>query len=69
MKRTLLYFYLAALLLNAPSLRETASNLPFDHPLRPPLLTLLTPLSTLTQKTHLSTLRLTLQTFERQTLE
>ena len=69
MKRTLLYFYLAALLLNAPSLRETAHNLPFDHPFRKPLLTLLTPLSTLSQKTHLSTLRLTLQTLERRTLE
>lgn len=69
MKRSVLIFYVAALLLNAPSLRTTADNLPFDHPLRKPLLTLLTPLSTFSQKTHLYTLRATLQTFERQTLE
>ena len=62
-------FYLAALLLNAPSLRTTADNLPFDHPLRRPLLTLLTPLSSFSQTTHLSLLRSTLQSFERQTLE
>lgn len=69
MKRSVLIFYVAALLLNAPSLRTTADNLPFDHPLRKPLLTLLTPLSAFSQKTHLYTLRATLQTFERQTLE
>ena len=69
MKRSVLIFYVAALLLNAPSLRTTADNLPFDHPLRAPLLTLLSPLSTLSQKTHLSTLRTTLTHFERQTLE
>ena len=69
MKRTLLYFYLAALLLNAPSLQETAHNLPFDHPLRKPLLALLAPLSSFSQKTHLYDLRSALQSFERQTLE
>lgn len=69
MKRSVLVFYVAALLLNAPALRTTADNLPFDHPLRKPLLTLLSPLSSFSQKTHLSTLRSTLQTFERQTLE
>ena len=69
MKRSVLIFYVAALLLNAPALRTTADNLPFDHPLRKPLLTLLAPLSTFSQKTHLYTLRATLQTFERQTLE
>ncbi len=69
MKRTLLYFYLLAFLLNAPALRETASNLPFDHPLRPHLLRLLAPFSTLSEKTHLSTLRQTLHHFELRTLE
>ena len=37
--------------------------------LSPLFITLLTPLSTLSQQTHLSTLRLTLQHFERRTLE
>ena len=69
MKRSVIVFYLAALLLNAPALRTTADNLPFDHPLRKPFLALLTPLSAFSQTTHLSTLRSTLQTFERQTLE
>ena len=69
MKSAVAVFFLAALLLNAPALRTTAENLPFDHPLRPPLLTLLTPLSAFSQSTHLYTLRATLQSFERQTLE
>ncbi len=69
MKRSVLIFYIAALLLNAPALHTTADNLPFDHPLRAPLLTLLSPLSVFSQKTHLSTLRTTLQRFERNTLE
>ena len=66
MKSAVAVFFLAALLLNAPALRTTAENLPFDHPLRPPLLT---PLSAFSQSTHLYTLRATLQSFERQTLE
>ena len=69
MKRSVLIFYLAALLLNAPALRTTADNLPFDHPLRKPLLSLLAPLTTFSEKSHLSTLRSSLQSFERQTLE
>ena len=69
MKRSVLIFYIAALLLNAPALRTTADNLPFDHPLRKPFLALLTPLSAFSQTTHLSTLRATLQSFELRTLE
>lgn len=69
MKRAIVIFYAVALLLNAPALRTTADNLPFDHPLRKPLLALLAPLSSFSQKTHLYDLRSALQSFERQTLE
>ncbi len=69
MKRTVPIFFLAAFLLNAPALRTTADNLPFDHPLRRPLLSLLTPVADFSTATHLYALRATLQSFERQTLE
>ena len=69
MKREVVVFYLAAFLLNAPSLRETAANLAFDHPLRKPLLSLLAPFSSFSEKTRLFSLRAAIQSFERQTLE
>ena len=69
MKRSVLIFYVAALLLNAPALYTTADNLAFDHPLRKPLLALLSPLSSFSEKSRLFSLRATLQSFERQTLE
>ena len=69
MKRSVIIFYIAALLLNAPALRTTADNLAFDNPLRKPLLALLSPLSTFSENSHLSLLRTTLQSFERRTLE
>ena len=69
MKRSVLVFYLAAFLLNAPALRTTAGNLAFDNPLRKPLLSLLAPFSSFSEKSRLYSLRATLQSFERQTLE
>ena len=69
MKRSVIVFYIAAFLLNAPALRTTAGNLAFDHPLRKPLLSLLAPFDSFSQKTHLYALRSTIERFERQTLE
>ncbi|MBP1588781.1 MAG: hypothetical protein IJT88_02735 [Kiritimatiellae bacterium] len=69
MKRTLAYFFLFAFLLNAPALRTTADNLPFDHPLRPTLLKLLAPVATLSSATHLYDLRAALSRFELRHLE
>ena len=69
MKRSVLVFFLAAFLLNAPALRTTAGNLPFDHPLRKPLLALLAPFADASVKTHLYSLRAAVERFERQTLE
>ena len=69
MKRSVIVFYLAALLLNAPALRTTADNLPFDHPLRPTLLKLLAPVATLSSATHLYDLRAALSRFELRHLE
>ena len=69
MKRSVIVFYLAALLLNAPALRTTADNLAFDNPLRKPLLSLLAPFSDFSTRSRLFALRATIERFERQTLE
>ena len=69
MKRSVIVFYVAAFLLNAPALRTAAGNLEFDNPLRQPLLTLLAPFSSFSEKAALYSLRATVERFERQTLE
>lgn len=69
MKRSVLVFYIVAFLLNAPALRTTADNLAFDNPLRKPLLSLLVPFDSFSQKTRLHALRATIERFERQNLE
>jgi len=57
MKRAVFFFFLAALLLNAPALRKTVEALPFDHPARGALLKALAPVCRVSEATRLSALR------------